>query len=141
MKLTDRPVIASGGVRDADDIWALRDLGCEAVVTGKALYETHAQALAGDPGLAMLAKRVIPCLDVDAGRVVKGTRFQDLRDAGDPVELAAHYDREGADELVFLDITATVEGRAGDARRDLAHRRAGVHPAHGRRRRPRRAGR
>ena len=59
----------------------------------------------------MLAKRVIPCLDVDAGRVVKGTRFQDLRDAGDPVELAAHYDREGADELVFLDITATVEGR------------------------------
>jgi imidazole glycerol-phosphate synthase subunit HisF len=59
----------------------------------------------------MLAKRVIPCLDVDAGRVVKGTRFQNLRDAGDPVEMAAHYDREGADELVFLDITATVEGR------------------------------
>ena len=60
----------------------------------------------------MLAKRVIPCLDVDGGRVVKGTKFQDLRDAGDPVELAARYDREGADELVFLDITATVEGRA-----------------------------
>ena len=59
-----------------------------------------------------LAKRVVPCLDVDAGRVVKGTRFQELRDAGDPVELAAHYDREGGDELVFLDITATVEGRA-----------------------------
>jgi imidazole glycerol-phosphate synthase subunit HisF len=59
----------------------------------------------------MLAKRLIPCLDVDAGRVVKGTRFQDLRDAGDPVELAARYDREGADELVFLDITATVQGR------------------------------
>ena len=59
-----------------------------------------------------LAKRLIPCLDVDAGRVVKGTRFRDLRDAGDPVELAARYDREGADELVFLDITATVEGRA-----------------------------
>jgi cyclase len=59
-----------------------------------------------------LAKRVVPCLDVDAGRVVKGTRFQALRDAGDPVELAAHYDREGADELVFLDITATVDGRA-----------------------------
>ncbi|GIU98828.1 MAG: imidazole glycerol phosphate synthase subunit HisF [Actinomycetota bacterium] len=58
-----------------------------------------------------LAKRVIPCLDVDAGRVVKGTRFVDLVDAGDPVELAARYDREGADELVFLDITATVEGR------------------------------
>jgi cyclase len=60
----------------------------------------------------VLAKRLIPCLDVDAGRVVKGTRFRDLRDAGDPVELAARYDREGADELVFLDITATVEGRA-----------------------------
>ena len=59
----------------------------------------------------MLAKRLIPCLDVDAGRVVKGTRFQDMRDAGDPVQMAAHYDREGADELVFLDITATVEGR------------------------------
>ena len=58
-----------------------------------------------------LAARVIPCLDVDAGRVVKGTKFVDLRDAGDPVELAARYDREGADELVFLDITATVEGR------------------------------
>jgi cyclase len=60
----------------------------------------------------MLATRVVPCLDVDGGRVVKGTRFQDLRDAGDPVEMAAAYDREGADELVFLDITATLEGRA-----------------------------
>ena len=59
-----------------------------------------------------LAKRIVPCLDVDGGRVVKGTRFQELRDAGDPVELAAHYDREGGDELIFLDITATVEGRA-----------------------------
>jgi cyclase len=59
-----------------------------------------------------LAKRIIPCLDVDAGRVVKGVRFRDIRDAGDPVELAARYDAEGADELVFLDITATVEGRA-----------------------------
>jgi imidazole glycerol-phosphate synthase subunit HisF len=56
-------------------------------------------------------KRVIPCLDVDAGRVVKGTRFVDIRDAGDPVELAAFYDRAGADELVFLDITATHERR------------------------------
>jgi cyclase len=56
-------------------------------------------------------KRVIPCLDVDGGRVVKGVEFVDIRDAGDPVELAAHYDREGADELVFLDITATHERR------------------------------
>jgi cyclase len=56
-------------------------------------------------------KRVIPCLDVDAGRVVKGTNFVDIRDAGDPVELAALYDAEGADELVFLDITATSDKR------------------------------
>jgi cyclase len=56
-------------------------------------------------------KRVIPCLDVDAGRVVKGIGFVDLRDAGDPVELAARYDAEGADELVFLDITATSDRR------------------------------
>ena len=57
-------------------------------------------------------KRVIPCMDVDAGRVVKGTRFLDIRDAGDPVELAAFYDAQGADELVFLDITATSGKRA-----------------------------
>ena len=60
----------------------------------------------------MALKRVIPCLDVDAGRVVKGTNFVGLRDAGDPVELAARYDSEGADELVFLDITASHEKRA-----------------------------
>ena len=59
----------------------------------------------------MLTKRIIPCLDVDAGRVVKGTSFIDLRDAGDPVELAALYDREGGDELVFLDITASSDSR------------------------------
>jgi cyclase len=59
----------------------------------------------------MLAKRIIPCLDVNAGRVVKGTRFLNLYDAGDPVELAQHYNREGADELVFLDITASAEKR------------------------------
>ncbi|MBI4012087.1 MAG: imidazole glycerol phosphate synthase subunit HisF, partial [Candidatus Rokubacteria bacterium] len=60
----------------------------------------------------MLAKRVIPCLDVNGGRVVKGVRFVDLADAGDPVEAAIAYDRQGADELVFLDITASHEGRA-----------------------------
>jgi len=60
----------------------------------------------------MLAKRVIPCLDVDRGRVVKGTNFIHLRDAGDPVEVAARYEAEGADELVFLDICASHEGRA-----------------------------
>ena len=60
---------------------------------------------------AMLTKRIIPCLDVTDGRVVKGVSFVELRDAGDPVELAAFYDREGADELVFLDITASSDGR------------------------------
>jgi cyclase len=60
----------------------------------------------------VLTKRVIPCLDVTGGRVVKGTRFLDLRDAGDPVELAAFYARAGADEIVFLDITASSDGRA-----------------------------
>ena len=59
----------------------------------------------------MLATRVIPCLDVERGRVVKGTKFLELRDAGDPVEVAARYEAEGADELVFLDITASHEGR------------------------------
>ncbi len=63
-----------------------------------------------------LKVRIIPCLDVNAGRVVKGTKFKDLRDAGDPVELAALYDREGADELVFYDITASHEGRDTAAR-------------------------
>ncbi|HEY5196907.1 MAG TPA: imidazole glycerol phosphate synthase subunit HisF [Solirubrobacteraceae bacterium] len=59
----------------------------------------------------MQLRRIIPCLDVDAGRVVKGTNFVDIRDAGDPVELAARYDRDGADEIVFLDITATHQKR------------------------------
>jgi cyclase len=70
----------------------------------------------------MHLKRVIPCLDVDAGRVVKGVEFVDIRDAGDPVALAAHYDAEGADELIFLDITATHEKRDTIAR--LARRAA-----------------
>ncbi|MFH1379805.1 MAG: imidazole glycerol phosphate synthase subunit HisF [bacterium] len=59
----------------------------------------------------MLTKRIIPCLDCDKGRVVKGTRFVDIRDAGDPVEVAERYNREGADEIVFLDITASSENR------------------------------
>src|ERR671919_2495246 len=70
----------------------------------------------------MALKRVIPCLDVDAGRVVKGTNFVDIRDAGDPVELAERYDAEGADELVFLDITASHERR--DTMVELARRTA-----------------
>ena len=78
--------------------------------------QTHPVAEAG----AMLTKRIIPCLDVDRGRVVKGVSFVSLRDAGDPAELAAFYNREGADELVFLDITASVESR--DIMRDVVER-------------------
>ena len=70
----------------------------------------------------MLLRRVIPCLDVDKGRVVKGTNFVDIRDAGDPVELAARYEAEGGDEIVFLDITASHERR--DTIVDLARRTA-----------------
>jgi len=72
----------------------------------------------------MLAKRVIPCLDVNQGRVVKGTNFLNLRDAGDPVDVAARYEQEGADELVFLDITASHEGR--DIMLDVVRRTAEV---------------
>ncbi|WP_018084798.1 imidazole glycerol phosphate synthase subunit HisF [Desulfurispora thermophila] len=71
----------------------------------------------------MLTKRIIPCLDVTGGRVVKGTNFVNLRDAGDPVELAALYDRAGADELVFLDITASSDGRKTMV--DVVYRTAG----------------
>ena len=69
----------------------------------------------------MLAKRIIPCLDVNNGRVVKGVNFVNLRDAGDPVELATFYSQQGADEIVFLDITATYENR-----QTIAHGTAGV---------------
>ncbi|NTW05387.1 MAG: imidazole glycerol phosphate synthase subunit HisF [Peptococcaceae bacterium] len=71
----------------------------------------------------MLTKRIIPCLDVTEGRVVKGTNFINLRDAGDPVDLAAFYDAEGADELVFLDITASSDGRKTVL--DMVYRTAG----------------
>src|SRR3954452_16498576 len=70
-----------------------------------------------------VAVRVIPCLDVHDGRVVKGVNFVDLRDAGDPVALAGVYDTEGADELTFLDISASVEGR--ETTLEMVHRTAG----------------
>ena len=98
------------------------------VIVGKALYEKalHRRRGAGASSTPVTShvhlKRVIPCLDVDAGRVVKGTNFVDIRDAGDPVELAERYDREGADELVFLDITATSDKRGTMV--DLARRTA-----------------
>ena len=84
----------------------------------------------------MLAKRIIPCLDVNHGRVVKGTNFLNLRDAGDPVEVAARYDEEGADELVFLDITASHEDRGDPAGRRPPDGRGLLHAADRRRRHP-----
>lgn len=113
---TGLSVIASGGVSSLEDIYALghlEQLGVEGVIVGKALYEekfTLREAILAAKKAAN-TRRVIPCLDVKEGRVVKGVKFGDLRDAGDPVEMAAEYDAAGADELVFLDITATVEGR------------------------------
>ncbi|MBI3618973.1 imidazole glycerol phosphate synthase subunit HisF [Candidatus Peregrinibacteria bacterium] len=132
-------IIASGGVRNVEDIRNLDEAGCGGAVIGKALCEgtvslrellrsydnetekhvtpsgvegRHAGDMNDGKNLRSgLAIRVIPCLDVSAGRVVKGTRFHNLRDAGDPVELAGMYCEEGADELVFLDITATAEER------------------------------
>ena len=90
-------------------------------LAGKAL-SPPARPEAGERARLVVLKRVIPCLDVDAGRVVKGTNFVDIRDAGDPVELAERYDAEGADELVFLDITASHEKR--DTIVELARRTA-----------------
>ena len=111
------PVIASGGIARVDDLVRLAAIpNVAGAIVGRALYTGAVDLGRGDRrggGLtAMLARRVIPCLDVKDGRVVKGVRFLDLADAGDPVEAAIAYDRQGADELVFLDITASHEGRA-----------------------------
>jgi cyclase len=124
-------LIASGGVRSREDVRSLEDAGCRGVVIGKALLDRslslgtlldlNIKSITYSPlGVSTLAIRVIPCLDVTAGRVVKGTSFQRLRDAGDPVKLARRYCDEGADELVLLDITATKEDRGTAI--DLARR-------------------
>jgi cyclase len=92
--------IAAGGVGLKADQQRLASVGVTQAVVGKAFYEGSG-----------LTKRVIPCLDIKNGRTVKGVQFEGLRDAGDPVELARRYEKEGADELVFLDITATSDKR------------------------------
>lgn len=109
-------VIAAGGISLEDDLRILKGIS-RAVVVGKALYEGRlnlgkilAISRAGNFN-SNLSKRVIPCLDVKNGRVVKGVNFLNLQDAGDPVELAKIYSADGADELVFLDISASLEGR------------------------------
>ena len=120
---TDVPVIASGGVGTLDDVRALAAIdGLHGIITGRALYEGRFRVADARGGAGVIVARVVPCLDVTGGRVVKGTNFVDLRDAGDPVELAARYDTEGADELVFLDITASSDGR--DTMVDVVYRTA-----------------
>jgi phosphoribosylformimino-5-aminoimidazole carboxamide ribotide isomerase len=129
-------LIASGGVSSPADLLELAEIGCAGVIVGKAIYEDlgnlakwmpvetlhatsvhpetlHATSVHPETlhATSLLAKRIIPCLDIKDGRTVKGVHFVNLRDAGDPVELAARYAVQGADELVFLDITATHEGR------------------------------
>ena len=116
---TDLDVIASGGVGTLDDLLALDAVAAggrrlAGAIVGTAIYEGRvdvAEAVGALRGVGMKTARIIPCLDVDDGRVVKGVNFVDLVDAGDPVELAARYDAEGADELVFLDITASSDAR------------------------------
>lgn len=106
-------VIVAGGVSSIDDLRKLREIGVYGVIIGKALYEGLIDLSFATSKFQKnnLAKRIIPCMDVKNGRVVKGVCFKDLEDGGDPVELAKKYSETGADELVFLDITATIEGR------------------------------
>ncbi|MDD5055284.1 MAG: imidazole glycerol phosphate synthase subunit HisF [Candidatus Peribacteraceae bacterium] len=129
-------ITASGGIGTPDDCRILADAGCTGAIVGKALVSEKRSfkefsassiriisdsmpsvscrinsAANGINTTKTLAIRIIPCLDIDNGRVVKGTAFQNLRDAGDPIELAKRYCAEGADELVFLDITATSDNR------------------------------
>ena len=138
----------SGGIGSLDDLRALAQL--RQVEHGRrdrrqvaVREEVHRRRGPGRArrGVDVHYKRVIPCMDVDNGRVVKGTRFIDIRDAGDPVELAAHYDAQGADELVFLDITATSRQARDGGRAGATSRRRRVRAVHDRRRRARRRGR
>lgn len=102
-------VIASGGVSDLASILKLQKIGAAAAIVGKAFYENKLDLSILK---STLAKRIVPCLDVKDGRVVKGVNFLNLRDSGDPVSLAKYYAKQGADELVFLDISATQEARS-----------------------------
>jgi len=106
-------VIVAGGISSISDLQRLKETGAYAAIIGKALYEEMIDLSEAVEEFQVnnLAKRIIPCMDIQDGRVVKGTFFKDLKDAGNPVELAKKYSELGADELVFLDITATVEKR------------------------------
>jgi len=107
-------VIASGGISDEKTIDKLNMAGMSGAIVGKALYEgklSLRNITTKKNGISRLTKRIIPCLDIKNGRVVKGINFKNLRDSGDPVERAKVYEKQGADELVFLDITASKEKR------------------------------
>ncbi len=115
IKKPNTKIIASGGISDINNVEKAL-MHADGVITGRALYNgsiplnvlgTHFDKLHNSG----LIRRIIPCLDVKDGRVVKGVKFQNLRDSGDPVELARYYNEKGADELIFLDISATIEGR------------------------------
>lgn len=114
--MTTMRFVASGGVGILGDIASLARIGnLSGVVIGKALHErrfTWSEAQAKADSATTIPPRIVPCLDVRDGRVVKGIRFEGLRDAGDPVESAIRYEQEGADELVVLDVSATDEGRS-----------------------------
>lgn len=125
-KILTRPFrfTVAGGVSKFEDIKKLNDMGAYGVIVGKALYEKTIDLKEASDTIASsivarsrivparsVTKRIIACMDIADGRVVKGTNFKNLRDAGDPVELGKRYSDEGVDELVFLDITATVENR------------------------------
>lgn len=106
-------IIVAGGVSSMKNLDELKSIGLYGAIIGKALYEESIQLeeAVSKYQISNLAKRIIPCMDIKDGRVVKGTYFKDLKDAGDPVELAKFYSDQCSDELVFLDITATVEKR------------------------------
>ena len=108
-------IIASGGISSIGDVVKALEYA-DGVIVGKALYNRNIplkllSSFLDDLHKSRLVKRIIPCLDVKDGRVVKGVKFKNLRDSGDPVDLARYYNENGADELVFLDISATLEGR------------------------------
>lgn len=106
-------VIVAGGISSIPDLQKLKEIEAYGAIIGKALYEEMIDLSEAAKKFQVnnLTKRIIPCMDIKDSRVVKGTYFKDLKDAGDPVELAKKYSDLGADELVFLDITATVEKR------------------------------
>ena len=110
-RATHANVVAAGGVSGPEDIHAAQGSSLAGVIVGRALYEGQITSEGLRLSCAMFAKRIIPCLDIQDGRVVKGVNFANLRDAGDPVEQARLYNAAGADELVFLDISATHRGR------------------------------